>query len=67
MSLFVLLLVGIDVLILTIFLVVEGVRDRLNDIKEEKDRENPMSTEGIRHYIVSKIDIDHFIHLYIIQ
>ena len=60
MALFVLLLVGIDVLILTIFLMVEGVRNRLNDVKVVQDRENPMSTEGVRIYIVNKIDINHF-------
>ena len=59
MSLFVLLLVGIDILILTIFLVVEGVSNRLDDIKVVQDRENPMSTEGVRIYIVSKIDNYH--------
>ena len=40
------------------------MRDRLNEIKEEKDRENPMSTEGVRIYIVSKTDIDHFVLRY---
>ena len=46
LALIVLLLVGIDVLILAIFLVTEGLKDRLGTVTVG-DRENPMSTEGV--------------------
>ena len=48
LALIVLLLVGIDVLILGIFLVVEGVKDGGLDAVKVPDRENPMHIEGVR-------------------
>ena len=42
------LLVGIDILILGIFLVVEGVKDGGLDAVKVPDRENPMHIEGVR-------------------
>ena len=53
LALIVLLLVGIDVLILTIFMMVEGLKGRLQDSAVTVlDRENPMSTEGVSNYIL---------------
>ena len=46
LALIVLLLVGIDVLILAIFMVTEGVNGRLGAVTVQ-DRENPGSTEGV--------------------
>ena len=48
LALIVLLLVGIDVLILGTFLVVEGVKDGGLDAVKVPDRENPMHIEGVR-------------------
>ena len=46
LALVVLLLVGIDVIILTIFVVIEGVRGRLG-AREVPDREVPESITGV--------------------
>lgn len=46
LALVVLLLVGIDVFILTIYMAIEGVRDKLNPIKLP-DREVPEMIEGV--------------------
>lgn len=46
----VLLLVGIDILILAIFMIVEGVRDGLGAIIVQ-NREKPMSTEGVSNQV----------------
>ena len=46
LALIVLLLVGIDVLILAIFMMTEGLMGRLGTVTVQ-DRENPMSTEGV--------------------
>ena len=46
LALVVLLLVCIDLLILTLFMVIEGIRGNLNSI-EVQDRESPMSTVGV--------------------
>ena len=65
LALIVLLLVGIDVLILGIFLVVEGVKDGGLDAVKVPDRENPMHIEGVR-IIVSKCSYLHSIIIIII-
>ena len=46
LALIVLLLVGIDVLILAIFMVTEDLKGRLGTVTVQ-DRENPMNTEGV--------------------
>ena len=51
LALIVLLLVGIDVLILAIFMATEGVNGRLGAVTVQ-DRENPVSTEGVSVTII---------------
>ena len=51
LALIVLLLVGIDVLILAIFMVTEGVNGRLGAVTMQ-DRENPVSIEGVSVTII---------------
>ena len=51
LALIVLLLVGIDVLILAIFMVTEGVNGRLGAVTVQ-DRENPVSIEGVSVTII---------------
>ena len=46
LALIVLVLVGIDIIILTTFMVVEGVKDGLAPVTLQ-DRENPMSIDGV--------------------
>ena len=46
LALIVLLMVGIDVLILTVFMATEGVKGGLGAVTVQ-DRENPRSTEGV--------------------
>ena len=50
LALLVLLLVGIDVIILTIFVVIEGVRGRLG-AREVPDREVPESIIGVSRWL----------------
>ena len=51
LALIVLLLVGIDILILAIFMATEGVNGRLGAVTVQ-DRENPGSTEGVSVTII---------------
>ena len=46
LALIVLSLVGIDILILGIFMAIEGAKGRLGAVTVQ-DRENPMSIEGV--------------------